>query len=205
MPFGLPVDSWAATQVGSGNATASHHCSWATGIWAAGLGDSPSVTRTLFDQARGRETLNQRNDPDLPAPGLDLSGAHDGLGFVIPAFDEYIGLYGNDELQWRGLVEDHHGIDGGQSSQHSSAIAFAHDGAVWPLQTTHRGIAIDRHNETIAATASLFEQGDVADMQKIETTVGKDDALSIGLPERCALDDLFARQDAIFGVEGNLR
>src|SRR5208282_1474522 len=108
MPGGLPVDSSAATQVGNGHWTASHHCSWAPCIWAASPSDSPSVARTLFNQAGGREALHQGHDLNFPAPGLDFSGAHDGLGFVVPAFHEHIGLYCKDQLQWRGLVEDHH-------------------------------------------------------------------------------------------------
>ena len=124
---------------------------------------------------------------------------------VVAAFDKNIRTRSDDHFQGRGLVEDDHRIDRSQRSQHPGAFALADDGPARPLQSAYGCIAVDGDDKPVTKPASLLEQRDVADVQQIETSIGENNALVIGLPKRHAVRKFLVSEHAVFAMQGNLR
>ena len=131
--------------------------------------------------------------------------ADDRFDGVVAAFDQDIGLGGEDEFHGGGLVKDDNGIHTGECCQDAAAFALTHDGAGWPFEAGDRGVTVDGDDELVAGAPSLFQDCDVADVEEIEAAVGKGHLVAVGAPNMHAIDEFFAGDKFVFGVERDLR
>ena len=51
-----------------------------------------------------------------------------------------------------------------------------------PLETAHRNVGIDRHDEKVGLGPGSLEQGQVAEVEEIETSVGERHADALAFP-----------------------
>jgi hypothetical protein len=77
--------------------------------------------RGFGDGSGGAETFNSWDDPDLSARAAYYISTDYLIGFVVAAFDEYIGLDLSDQIEWSILIKDDHGIYETNRSQYRSS------------------------------------------------------------------------------------
>jgi hypothetical protein len=100
----------------------------------------------------------------------------------IAAFDEHVGEEGGDQLTRSFLVEQRDGVDGVQSESQGGAVRLRNQGTAGTFDGAHAGIGIESEDENVAEAASLFQEADVAGMEKVVAAVGEDDDFALALP-----------------------
>jgi hypothetical protein len=75
------------------------------------------------------------------------------------------------------FAEDDDVVNDAESRNEKGPSAFAKDRAAGTFQFADAGVRVDAHDEDVAFTAGAFKITDVADVQRIKTPVGKNDAL----------------------------
>ena len=116
----------------------------------------------------------QEGDEDeAPALGFDEVPTHHGLRGVVPALHEHIRPESLDQLQRRVLVKAHHGVHAAQTQQHGRPGGLVLQGAPWPLQARHGGIAVQPHHQEVALGAGVCQILHVAGVDEVEAPVGE--------------------------------
>ena len=75
------------------------------------------------------------------------------------------------------FAEQNHVINGAKRSDKKRAGVFIKNGTTGAFQRTDAGVCVDADDEDVAFAARAFEITNMADVKRIETTVGKNDAL----------------------------
>ncbi len=78
-------------------------------------------------------------------------------------------------------VKEDEVIDAGEAGQDFGTIEFVIDGARGTFQRTNAGVAIDRHQQRIAKGPRCLKVTNMADVQQVEATIGKDQTPPIGV------------------------
>jgi hypothetical protein len=76
------------------------------------------------------------------------------------------------------IVENQHVIDAVQGSDHCGAITIVDDWAIGPFEQPDAGIAVDGHDQDVSQPGGLLQAGDMADMEQVETAIGKNECLA---------------------------
>jgi len=135
------------------------------------------------------------DDDDSAAAGFDFVSLGDAFFGVVGALGMKIGTDFADYCADIFFREDHDGIDVRQRSEDLGALVGWHRWPSLSLQSTHRGIGIDRDDELASEFASGVKIADVANVQYIEAAVGERYAIASGTPGRCEVLEFFARND----------
>lgn len=69
-------------------------------------------------------------------------------------------------------------VDAAERRQHLGTVEFAVEGALGALEFPDRGVAVDGHDQGIAALPRLLEIADMSRVKQIETAVGEYQFLS---------------------------
>src|SRR5579859_2341207 len=93
------------------------------------------------------------------------------------------------------LAKPHDVIDGSKRGDEESASLFREDGTARTFQSAYARIRVDADDEDVAFAARAFQKTDVADVKRIETTVGKNDALTALLMLRQFISKALAGND----------
>ena len=96
------------------------------------------------------------------------------VGGVISAFGVDVWLKFAEQRIYIEFVEDDDVIHGAKRSDERGTRTFGEDGPAVALQFPCAGIGVDSDYEEIAFGARGFQIADVAHMQKVENTIGKD-------------------------------
>ena len=125
-----------------------------------------------------------------------------GSGVFRHSFDGVVGAFSmnvwakvfEQRLNAR-LTKQHDVIDSAKRGNEESASVFSEDGTTRTFQSAYARIRIDADDEDVAFAARTFQKTDVADMKRIETTVGKNDALTAFLMLRQFISKALAGKD----------
>ena len=114
------------------------------------------------------------------------------LSRVVGTFGLDVGMKFADELANIGLGKYDNCIDVGESREDFGALVFGHVRASITLELTDRLIGIYCDDQLPAKFPRGFQISHVADVQNVETAVGKDDFLAGPAPLFNAALELFA-------------
>ena len=123
-----------------------------------------------------------------------------GLGGVVGPFRMNVRAQHFEKSFYVRLVEEHNVVDGTESSKELRAGLLIEDGAAGSLKCANAAIRIDADDEDIALSASALQIADVSDVERIETTVSKDDALTANFVIGKYSEELVGRDDLGFGA-----
>ncbi len=98
------------------------------------------------------------------------------------------------------FTKQHDVIDSSKRGNEESASVFSEDGTTRTFQSAYARIRIDAHDEDVAFAPCAFQIADVADVERIETTIGKNDALPVLFMLRQFISKPLAGNDLGCGV-----
>src|SRR6185437_6420241 len=98
------------------------------------------------------------------------------------------------------LAKQHDVIDSSKGGNEESSGVFSEDGTTGAFQSAHARIRIDAHDEDVPFAARAFQIADMADVERIETTIGKNDALPVLFMLRQFISEPLAGNDLGCGV-----
>jgi hypothetical protein len=139
-----------------------------------------------------------RNDHHTPAARTHYLRANDGLGRVVSAFDDDVGLEREDQFEWRVLVEERDGVHRLERREDVCSLTLGANGPIGTLQPFDGCVTVHADNERFAARASSDENVDVSRMQEVEHAVREDDASGLA---RTPGDERVPRHDFSTRVE----
>ena len=128
----------------------------------------------------------KRYEHHLPPPGLHHLAAHDRVQGVVPALHQHVGLQGGDEFLGGVLVEADDGVDAAQAQEDQGAGQIVLEGAGGALEAGDAGVGVQAEDEEVAQGPGVLEVLDVAGVDEIEATIGKDKGsgpVGVGLEE----------------------
>ena len=112
---------------------------------------------------------------DLTTPIDHIFIADDLFHWPVTAFDEVIRLALLNESKWRRFTKCGDSRHGFQRGDNRHAIFQWVEWAVAAfIQTAYRFIAVDRDNQRRAQLGGVLQIADVAQVQDVETAIGKD-------------------------------
>jgi len=100
-------------------------------------------------------------------------------------------------LQWCVLIEGADKVDHVESFKDLRTLILGKYGTFRSFESTDRAIAVDRNNQRIAKLACTAQQVQVARMNNVETTIGKDNSLSR------TLQAAYVLSNGVSGLDGN--
>jgi hypothetical protein len=109
----------------------------------------------------------------------DLAATH--VMRPIVAFNKDVRENRFDDRPWLVFIENHYSVHGTQSRENSGTIALVIDRPAGSFISPHRGIAVQPDNQGVALRARKLQILDVAAMEDIEASVGKDKFAAIGI------------------------
>ena len=121
------------------------------------------------------------DDDDTSSAGFDLFALGDAFHGIVRTFGMKIGADFANECAHIFFWKDDYCINIGQRCQNFSAFRGRHHGPSLPLQRAYRVIGVQRDNQFAPESAGGMKIAYVADVQQVETSVGKRDAIT-GLP-----------------------
>lgn len=127
-------------------------------------------------------SLDKGKEFDAPAMGDDFLRPDDVFGRVVTAFDEDIGEDLGNEFEGGVLAEQDDGIDELQGGEDACAGVFGLEWARGAFEAAHGIVGIEAHDEAVAELLCAFEVIDMAEVEEVETTVGKDDFVIFAPP-----------------------
>lgn len=150
----------------------------------------------------------QRHDNDASAPAAHLRRADDGVFRIISALHDDVRLEVFDEIERRILGENYHQVDALQGGENERPIGVGADRPGRTLESPHRFVAIDSHDESIGGLPRSGENIDVAGMNDVEDTIGERDAVFPSrapirsLSPRCNLGRWISRLQSLLSADG---
>ena len=126
------------------------------------------------------------------------------LGGVVCAFGVDIGAKYFQKHFDVGLDKEHNIIHATKRGDELGARAFVEDGAAGPFELADAGIRVDADNENIAFAPRAFEITDMSDVQRVKTTIRKDNALALAPVFSKLLSQCFTRDDFGCGLTHDL-
>ncbi len=121
-------------------------------------------------------TGGERNDNDVAAPPSNFGRADHGIGRVVTALHDHVGLQDSHEVERSILIEHGDGADDFERRQNVDSLTFRPNGSLGSFEPFDRSVAVDADDEHVAAGARTDEYVDVSGMEEIEDAVRKDDA-----------------------------
>ena len=115
-------------------------------------------------QRRRAETLEDVDQHNHPARGLDDLMADHLLAGVVAALDQRARLDAGDQVDRRVLLEDDDEVDGFERREHFRTRPFVLNRAIGALQPPHRGVAVEPHDQAVAGGTRRGQHLDVAGM-----------------------------------------
>ena len=121
----------------------------------------------------------ERNDDTLAAPAANLGCPDNGVRRIVSALHDRVGAKVFHELERSILVEHRHRVDGLETREHIGTLGFGADRSIGALQPPNAGIAVEADDEGIPTGARGTEDIEMAGMEQVEYTIGKDDASAL--------------------------
>ena len=107
-----------------------------------------------------------RDDDNTPAARAHDGGADDGVGRIVAALDDDVGLKRFDERERGVFVENDDGVHELERGEYIGALVLRAHGALGALvEATHRGVAIEADDEPMPFGARAAEHINVPRMQ----------------------------------------
>ena len=111
---------------------------------------------------------------DATAARQDKLRTNDGVGTIVAALDEHIGLQQFDQPQGGVFVEEDDTVDTAKGRDHPGAVELGDDRTIGSLpQSPRRGVAIEAHDQDRAKITRALEHFNVPKMHQVEHTVGE--------------------------------
>ena len=123
------------------------------------------------------------------------SALWNGFRGVVGTFRVDVGPQLFEESFYSGFRKQHYIIHRTKSRDQQCARVFIEDGAARSLQAADAQVIIDANDENVAFPPRAFQIADVADVQSIEATVGKDNSFAATLVFCKFLLQRFAKND----------
>ncbi len=83
-------------------------------------------------------TGDDRDDFDTTAPSAHDVGTDDGIGRIVAALHDHVGLQHLDERERRVVIEENNTIDTGQRGDDARPVGGSHDRAIGAFAETPR-------------------------------------------------------------------
>ncbi len=120
-------------------------------------------------------TGEDRDDLDPTAAPADYIGTDDGVGLVIAALDDHVGLQRLDQCKRGVVVEEDHAVDALERGNDARPFGGRNDGPVSTLaEPLRRRVAVDTHDQRCAERCGGLEYRDVPNMEEVEYAVRED-------------------------------
>lgn len=132
------------------------------------------------------------DDSDAAATFPHDFGLGHSVSAVIGAFGVNVGPEFADQGAHIQLRKNYDGIHVGESGQDLCPLVIGRQGPTIALQSTDRGIGIDRNDKSAAQLLGGMQVANVTDVQEIESAVGQDDAVALSAPFRHLASQCFA-------------
>jgi len=127
------------------------------------------------------------------------------FGSVVRALGVDIGPQLFQERFHRGFGKEHDVINAAQRGNEQCACLLVKNWAAWPFQTTDARIRVDPNDENVTFAPGALEITNMADVERVEATVGEDHALSTEFVLRELLAERIACNDFGSGLTHNSR
>jgi hypothetical protein len=132
-----------------------------------------------FDEAGSGRTFDERKDYHLATRFFNPFPSHRGFLGPIPSFDKDVGLERGDEFQGGGFIKNSDIVHTPKARENLRPLFLREDGPVRAFQASNRMIAVHPDDQYISKRFRFLQIADMADMENVETTVGKNDPFSL--------------------------
>jgi hypothetical protein len=157
-----------------------------------------------FDKISSRVTGLQRDGHHATAGCLDFPPAGNEVR-PVGAFDQHIGQNFGDQFARGVLIEQRDGIYRLQRQGHLGPLRLGQQRPPGSFEAPDAGVGIERQHQNVAQRPRLLQQPDVARMQEVVATVGKDHGLALLFPERALAHELRTAVEASHRYQCTMR
>jgi hypothetical protein len=135
------------------------------------------------------------DDGDTNAQAVRDGAFGDGVGGVVGALGMNVGAQKLEKCFDIRFAEENNVIDDTERGHQLCASIFVKDGTAGAFENAHAGIGVDSNDQDVAFAARALEVANVADVESIEATVGKNDAVTAAFVNGEKLAKIFARDN----------
>ena len=163
-----------------------------------------STSAHLVHEPRGGTVADHRYQDDLSAGLFDNLPADNDLRCVIIPLDEDVGPQGGDETGRCLFPKDDHVINWFEGGEQFGAFPLGDERSAGSFQFFNGSVGVESDDEDITESFCLPQYPQMADVQKVETTVGENNFFSGAFepgddfPEAGTGDDLHVVRRGLF-------